>query len=100
MMKRKKAQGKAGMATGIYKRRREISSTGSSSAEVSSRKVMSVAGIITAKNVKTMRKIFAKHKNKLDLVQFVAAMKACLDTKSLHMDEVELAVQMIELYKH
>ena len=99
MMKRKKAQGKAGMATGIYKRRREISSTGSFSAEVSSRKVMSVAGIITAKNVKTMRKIFAKHKNKLDLVQFVAAMKACLDTKSLHMDEVELAVQMIELYK-
>ena len=99
MMKRKKAQGKAGMATGIYKRRRELSSKGSSSNEVSSRKVMSVAGIITANNVKTMRKIFARHNNRLDVIQFVGAMKACLDTHALHMDDIEFAMQMIELYK-
>jgi WD40 repeat protein len=99
MMKRKKAEGKAGMATGIYKRRRELMSQGSSSSEVSSRKVMSVAGIITAGNVKTMRKIFARHNNKLDVIQFVGAMKSCLDTHAMHMDDLEFAVQMIELYK-
>ena len=59
---------------------------------------MSVAGIITANNVKTMRKIFARHNNRLDVIQFVGAMKACLDTHALHMDDIEFACT-IELYK-
>jgi WD40 repeat protein len=99
MMQRRKAQGKAGMATGFFKKRREVIGGTDSASEVSSRKIMSIAGIITAKNVKVMRKIFKNNDNKLDVVQFVEAMQSSLDKSVLHTDDVEFAMEMVELYK-
>ena len=78
MMQRRKAQGKAGMATGFFKKRREVIGGTDSASEVSSRKIMSIAGIITAKNVKVMRKIFKNifHKSMpMDVIDLRSAPK-------------------------
>ena len=98
LMKRRRAQGKAGQATGFFKRK-SLAHTAFHAGHVGSRKIMSIAGLITANNVKTMKRIFKSYGNKLTMVQFVTAMQVCIDKHKINSDEIEFAKEMIELYK-
>lgn len=98
LMKRRRAQGKAGQATGFFKRK-SLAQVAFHAGHVGSRKIMSIAGLITANNVKTMKKIFKSYGNKLTLVQFVTAMQVCIDKHKINSNEIEFAKEMIELYK-
>ena len=83
----------------FFFKRKSLAHTAFHAGHVGSRKIMSIAGLITANNVKTMKRIFKSYGNKLTLVQFVTAMQVCIDKHKINSDEIEFAKEMIELYK-